>query len=537
MDSNCSHNVGYRLLFCNVCRCETSHENAGKGKWLCSHCTESANRSADAIARANREYAARSADSSECSTKLATDAARAEQLFSFKLQDSISAAIKVIVVMIDADKLANLSTPAWTPMRYHALQSKLWRTIARFPLVVAGRGSGKTEIYRRKCVRWLPLRKPWSDPIYCFCLPTYAQAKRNGWEKIIPLIPPQWIKGKPNKSELCVRTVFGSTLYVVGMDKPYRVEGMQIDGAVLDESSDQRPEAYTKTILPMLTHRRGWCARIGVPKRNGVGAKEFKADFEKGLLPNDIGLESYTWPSSTVLTPDQLRDEMAQLTAKDAEEQFGGVWVDAEGQIFYGYSDIFNVDASCVYNPDVRIGVGSDFNVTPMAWVMFHYQNGVMKVFDEIWLRDTNTAAALDELYRRYPTHKAGWSFFGDATSKNRHTSTTITDFYQIDNDKRFLNKTIKYPAKNPALQDRFAETNALLCNALGNRRCFVNPRCTNLRNDLQSRTYKAGTREPADEAGTDMGHITDALGYAIHALCPIRPTIDGVNRVNITGL
>ena len=152
-------------------------------------------------------------------------------------------------------------TPAWTQLRYHEQQAQLWRDPARFIAVRAGRGSGKTELARRRIVRMLPIEKPWSDPIYFYALPTFAQARRVAWRPIKKLIPPEWIKGNPSESELRIDTVFGATLYVIGMDKPQRYEGVQWDGGIIDESSDQRPDAFKLSFLPALAHRNGWCWR------------------------------------------------------------------------------------------------------------------------------------------------------------------------------------------------------------------------------------------------------------------------------------
>lgn len=430
-------------------------------------------------------------------------------------------------------------TPAWTELRPHALQSKLWRTTARFPVVVAGRGSGKTELSRRRLVRYLPIRKPWPDPLYGIGLPTYKQAKRVAWPQIEALIPKQWLAPRgANKSDLTFTTIFGSTLMIVGMDKPFRIEGSQFDGFVLDEMSDQKPEAFTRTILPMLTHRNGWCWRVGKPKRTGIGAVEFKKAYDIGLKPNDAGIESYNWRSDTVLTQDQLSAIAQQLGSEEYDEELNAEWLDATGGIFYAYSDredgTGNVRDDFDYMSDRIIGVGSDFNVDPMAWVLFHVFDGCMWVFDEIWLRNTNTQRTLDELFRRYGTHQRGWKFFGDASSQNRHTSTSTTDYLQILNDKRFINKQVFYPKSNPSVADRFAATNAKLCNKLGVRKCFIHSRCTHLRDDLQQRTYKEGTREVADEG--DIGHITDALGYPIHKMFPVHIELDNTGKVGIHG-
>ena len=97
----------------------------------------------------------------------------------------------------------------------------------------AGRASGKTELSCRRLVRYLPIRKEHPDPIYVFSGPTYAQAKRIAWSKILNLIPNHWIKDV-SQAELRIETIFGSQLLLVGLDKPERIEGIQIDGIVVD---------------------------------------------------------------------------------------------------------------------------------------------------------------------------------------------------------------------------------------------------------------------------------------------------------------
>src|SRR5271166_4399252 len=102
---------------------------------------------------------------------------------------------------------------SWFPLRYHPLQNMLWRTKARFCAVAAGRGSGKTEIARRKLVRYLKVRKEHSNPMYFFAAPTRDQSMKLGWEPLKLLIPPDWIDSV-SESKLIIKTVFGSSLHV-----------------------------------------------------------------------------------------------------------------------------------------------------------------------------------------------------------------------------------------------------------------------------------------------------------------------------------
>lgn len=434
-------------------------------------------------------------------------------------------------------------TRAWTPLRFHPLQNQLWRTRARFVAVAAGRGSGKTELARRRLVRYLPVKKAWGDPIYAMCLPTRDQARRVAWEKIKALVPPYWVaKDGIRESDLTIQTVFGSKLYLVGMDNPARIEGVQWDGIVIDESCDQRPGAFDRSIRPALSHRSGWCWRIGVPKRWGPGASEFKKTWEDwGSSSLGAAYESYTWPSGDILPALELQDAARSLDAKDYDEQFLAIWQGTSGLVHYSFDDKLNVvePDACRYEPTIPMIVGSDFNVDPMAWVMSQSFDGKrLFVEDEIWMRNTNTPAALNELSKRYNEprplrdgpHQAGWMFFGDASSKARKTSATQSDLAHIANDKRFLRSKIFYPQSNPGKHERFSSVNAAFCNALGERRLFISSRCKWLIHDLTTRSYIPGSRDVDDH--DDIGHISDALGYVIHRLWPVVPTTDIIPSV-----
>jgi hypothetical protein len=355
--------------------------------------------------------------------------------------------------------------------------------------------------------------------MYFYALPTYPQARRVAWLPLKALVPRQWVR-KINESELTIETVFGSTLIVVGADKPQRLEGVQWDGGVVDESCDQKPGFFDLTLLPTFSWRDAWCWRIGVPKRYGKGAREFRRVCERWADPGDPATASFNWPSADILTPEMLEWAMENLDPRDFNEQYGANWEEAAGKVFHAFSND-NVSTRAVYRPDRPIAVGSDFNVNPMCWVLGHRGDNGFTWFDELFLRNTNTQATLDALHKRYSKHEAGFEFFGDATGQARKTSAAESDYLQIRSDDRFLGRRVFYPRKNPRVVNRFAACNALFRNAKGERRCFVHPRCVNLIRDLEDRQYKEGTRE-ADDFG-DIGHMTDAMGYPVHRCFPIR--------------
>jgi hypothetical protein len=299
------------------------------------------------------------------------------------------------------------------------------------------------------------------------------------------------------------------------MDKPQRIEGVQYNGGVLDEGADIRAGAFTRSILPALSHHRGWCWRIGVPKRTGVGVREYKEAFDRGINEGS----SFTWESSDILPPDIIDEARNQLDEITFNEQFRATWETIAGGIYHSFDKKIHANP-CMYRSDKEIWVGSDFNVDPQCWCLCHDYKGRVEVFDEIKLRNTNTPATLDYLYRKYGKHEAGWIFFGDASGRNRTSNAALSNYQLINLDERFKPKRIKYPAANPRLQDRFAATNALLKNAKGEIRVSIDPRCVNLLNDLSCRAYREGTCDPDDAA--DIGHMADAFDYLVYATYPI---------------
>jgi len=422
--------------------------------------------------------------------------------------------------------MSDLLTKAWFPLRYHQHQARYWTSPTRFKAVVAGRRSGKTELARRKVVWYLQMRKEWDDPLYFYALPTRDQAKRVAWPRLKALVPKSW-SPLISESELSIATCFGSKLFCLGLDKPERAEGVGWDGGVVDESCDQKAGVFDLTIRPALSDRMGWCDRIGVPKRTGSGAQDFKEFWERGLPSDnrDPEIESFSWPSSDILQPGEIAAAKRQLADKDYNEQYDASWESVGGSVFYAFDEIHNVSDQVVYSPSLPLLIGCDFNVDPMAWSICQQRDGRLAVFDEIFIRNTNTEETLRTLAIKYGEHKAGIVFFGDATGKARKTSASLSDYVQIRNFKGIADARVMFPEANPPRHDRFASCNAMFRNAAGERRCLIHPRCKNLIRDLLARAYTAGTSEPDDH--DDISHASDALGYLIQWLFPLKLVTD----------
>lgn len=409
----------------------------------------------------------------------------------------------------------------WPKMFFHPQQFKLITSEKKYQCVVAGRGSGKTELARRKIVMALLERKPWPNPMYFYMLPTADQARRVAWNPILDLIPENLIARK-HENTMKLVTIFGSELHCLSGEKPERAEGVQWDGGVLDESSDLKRGIFTKNLGPATTHRKAWVWRIGVPKSAGIGAMEFKEFYERGLN-GDPNIDSHHWVSADILSPEELEIKRRDMTPQDFREQYEATWENASGLVFPDFHESIHCSTQVQYNSNQPIFVGSDFNVDPMSWVLCHYIDNKVLVFDELFIRNTTTQRTLDELHKRYGKHMAGWFFIGDASSRARKTSASQSDYIQINNDMRFAHKKMLYPKINPAVADRVYCANVTIMDANNVSHILINPKCNNLIRDLKFRYYAEGTSQIEDTE--DLGHITDALSYAIWQLRPIQIT------------
>ena len=130
----------------------------------------------------------------------------------------------------------------WYPLEPHPEQVRLVQSTARWKVVAAGRRSGKTERAKRKLVEAAldPPKVP--TPTFIAAAPTRDQAKRIWWDDLKALSPRQWISAI-SESELTIHYKTGSRLMVVGMDRPQRVEGIPIDGCVIDEIDECKRSA------------------------------------------------------------------------------------------------------------------------------------------------------------------------------------------------------------------------------------------------------------------------------------------------------
>lgn len=188
------------------------------------------------------------------------------------------------------------------------------------------------------------------------------------------------------------------------------------------------------------------------------------------------------------------------------------------GQVYYAFERSENV-GDFELDPDEALLWSWDFNVNPMSSVIAQRRGDEIYVLDEICLSSSATTEACDEFERRYGKHRGGVRVVGDASGRQRHTTSSYSD-YQLIREffarRGELRGKVTEPRSNPPVRDRLNLTNAWLCSANEMRRLFVDRRCKELIKDLEQVSYKPDSGVIDKEKDSSRTHLSDALGYLL---------------------
>lgn len=411
----------------------------------------------------------------------------------------------------------------WTPLRPHPVQQALWKDPVRFKVAPAGRRSGKTELAKRFLTASLTDIKPWPDPRYAAFAPTRDQAKRIYWSDLKRLVPEEW-KAKTSESDLMIQTRWGSELWVLGMDKPERIEGTPWDGVVLDEYANMKPHVWPAHVRPALSDRNGWAWMIGVPE----GRNHYYDLFTFACDPANPDWRGYTWFSSDILPPEEVEAARRELDPATFQQEYEAAFVAFQGRVYYPFNRAEHV-RPFPYDPKDDLWLCLDFNVSPGVAALLQDRDGITGAVDEIYIpKHSNTEAVCREFVTRYGSHAGRVRLYGDATGGARGTAQTAgTDWDLVRTALRpvFSGRVSdRVPRSNPPERARINAVNSRLKTASGDVHLAVDPRCGFLIRDFEGVRVLEGTSGEIDKkSDPNLTHLTDAVGYALEVEYPVR--------------
>jgi Terminase large subunit, T4likevirus-type, N-terminal len=422
-------------------------------------------------------------------------------------------------------------------------QAKVILSDKRFRVLVAGRRFGKTQVALIELLRAArePGRTAW------YVAPTIIQGKQIAWKRLKELVRP-YGPLRIYEADLRIEFSWQSTIAVRGADHYDGLRGIGLDFVVADEFAIMKPETWSEVLRPALADRMGGALFIGTPK----GRNHFYDLVQEAKTSPNWSLHQYTTFDGGYVPLEEIEAARREMDERTFRQEFEATFESWSGAVYYAFSRELNVQP-VQYNPRLPIVWSLDFNVNPMCSVIGQMEEDfspahfdfftlvnrdekrvkTLRIFDELWLSNSNTAEACGEFYNRIEPYlernpNLTVKIYGDASGSARQTAAgpgAKSDWEIVRREmKRFgIQATFFYKSSNPGVKNRVAAVNSLLKSSSGEVRTFIDPKCKKLIKDLEQVAWKPGTALIEKEKDPELTHISDALGYLVETEAGIR--------------
>ena len=425
----------------------------------------------------------------------------------------------------------------WYPLIKHPRQLALLQAVplgVRFPIVPAGRRSGKTERFKRFLAKQA---MTYSNEKYFAGAPTRDQAKKIFWNDLKALTLSSKHAQRPSESELKIYMPNGSEIHVLGLDKPERIEGVNWTGGGIDEIADIKKDAVSLNIMPALDtvdprrpDYRAWCWFLGVPDG-------FNHYYDMKCLAEQDKTgeyELFEWFSSEILPPDVIASAKRRMSAKQFRQEYEASFETAVGRIYEDYSKANHTDRTIQKHEQLLWC--HDQNYTPLSSAVGVREGEYVFLLDEIVLTSAISKQSAAEFCEKFKDHENKHVLiYGDpagrAGEKHGHSS-DYTDIEAVLRAKGWT-FTRKVKSKAPAIKDRQNAVRAKIKSADGHISLYINPLTASwCDKGLSQVQLQKGSTFQEDQKNQHQ-HITTAIGYMIDFEYPMTQTL---SRAKIKG-
>lgn len=409
----------------------------------------------------------------------------------------------------------------WYKLKDHPVQLALIDAVPsgiRFPLVPAGRRSGKTERFKRFLVKQANA----VPGQYFAAAPTHTQAKKIFWDDLKAFTLSCTHSRKPSESDLIIYTPNGSEIHVIGLDKPQRIEGIPWTGGGIDEFADVKADAWEANILPALNtvnptrpDYRAWCWLLGVPD----GLNHYYDLCQQAETGQDPNFKVFHWKSAEILPPDVMDAMKRAMSEKQFKQEFEASFETAGGRIYENYSTANTTTAAI--EPHEQLMWMHDQNFTPLSSAIGVRRNNGKDLYllDEIVLTSAISKQSAIEFVEKYKDHRNKHVLiYGDPAGKAGEKHGHASDYTDIEGVLKAHGWTYtrKIKPAHPAIKDRQNAVRAKIRTASGDISLYVNattaPWC---HKGLSTVQLKEGSTFQEDQTN-QYQHITTAIGYCI---------------------
>jgi len=221
------------------------------------------------------------------------------------------------------------------------------------------------------------------------------------------------------------------------------------------------------------------------------------------------------------------------MSGKQFRQEYEASFETVSGRIYEDYSSDNYTNETIKSHEEICYFC--DFNYTPMSHGIGVVRDDSVYVLDEIILQSAVGEHNALEFVERYKDHKnKRIRLYGDQSGRNGEKHSIDSEYITMERVFKEHGWTVdrRVQSKNPSIKDSQNAVRALIKNAEGIRRLFVNPtKASWMDSGLATVTVKQGSSFLEDDKN-DKQHITTALRYFINYEWPIE---DSVIELDVT--
>lgn len=219
---------------------------------------------------------------------------------------------------------------------------------ARFLVLVWHRRAGKT-VFSVMELLLAALNAKRERSRFAYIAPFLKQARTVAWD-YLRLYAGRIPGVRISEAELSVRLPNGAEVRLYGADNPDALRGIYLDGVVLDEVADMRPNVWGEILRPALADRQGWAIFIGTPKGiNLFSELYFRAQKETGWAA-DLRRASDTG----VIPEAELEQARREMSPSQYAQEFECDFAAAVDDILLRLDDVLLSQARAIKEESVR---------------------------------------------------------------------------------------------------------------------------------------------------------------------------------------
>jgi hypothetical protein len=195
-------------------------------------------------------------------------------------------------------------------------QAECLKKLKRFSVLVIHRRAGKTVLAILSLID-AALQNKKDSPRYAYIAPKYNQAKDVAWSYIkhyARMVPGTTI----NEAETWVCFPGDKRIRIYGADNPDGLRGLYLDGAVLDEVAQMKPDLWDEVILPTLADRQGWALFIGTPK----GVNRFSELYDHARVKPGWYAALFDVTQTDALPPAEIELARAEMSEQKFAQEY-----------------------------------------------------------------------------------------------------------------------------------------------------------------------------------------------------------------------